>query len=62
LSFPLHPLGLVPSLATCHQLRWVAPTYISIYNVLSNPVYAGVYVYGKVGRKINLSHLIVYLS
>ena len=47
LSFPLHPLGLVPSLATCHQLRWVAPTYISIYNVLSNPVYAGAYVYGK---------------
>ena len=47
LSFPLHPLGLVPSLATCQQLRWVAPTYISIYNVLSNPVYAGAYVYGK---------------
>jgi uncharacterized protein YndB with AHSA1/START domain len=47
LSFPLHPLGLVPSLATCHQLRWIAPTYIAIYNVLSNPVYAGAYVYGK---------------
>src|SRR6516165_8225904 len=24
LSFPIHPLGLVPTLATCHQLRWVA--------------------------------------
>jgi DNA invertase Pin-like site-specific DNA recombinase len=47
LSFPLHPLGVVPSLATCHQLRWIVPTYIAIYNVLSNPVYAGAYVYGK---------------
>jgi DNA invertase Pin-like site-specific DNA recombinase len=47
LSLPLHPLGLVPSLANCHQLRWIAPTYIAIYNVLSNPVYAGAYVYGK---------------
>ena len=47
LSFPLHPLGLVPSLATCHQLRWIAPAYTAIYNVLSNPVYAGAYVYGK---------------
>jgi DNA invertase Pin-like site-specific DNA recombinase len=47
LSFPLHPLGLVPSLLTCHQLRWVTPAYVAIYNVLSNPVYAGAYVYGK---------------
>lgn len=47
LSFPLHPLGIVPSLATCHQLRWITPTYTAIYNVLSNPVYAGAYVYGK---------------
>ena len=47
LSFPMHPLGLVPSLLNCHQLRWVTPTYVSIYNVLSNPVYAGAYVYGK---------------
>jgi DNA invertase Pin-like site-specific DNA recombinase len=47
LSFPMHPLGLVPSLITCHQLRWIAPTYVAIYNVLSNPVYAGAYVYGK---------------
>ena len=47
LSFPLHPLGLVPSLANCQQLRWITPTYIAIYNVLSNPVYAGAYVYGK---------------
>jgi DNA invertase Pin-like site-specific DNA recombinase len=47
LAFPMHPLGLVPSLLTCHQLRWITPTYVAIYNVLSNPVYAGAYVYGK---------------
>jgi DNA invertase Pin-like site-specific DNA recombinase len=47
LTFPLHPLGLVPSLANCHELRWIAPTYAAIYNVLHNPMYAGAYVYGK---------------
>ena len=47
LSFPQHPLGIVPTLANCHQLRWVTPTYIAIDNVLRNPVYAGAYVYGK---------------
>ena len=47
LSFPMHPLGLVPSLATCHQLRWITPGYATIYHVLSNAVYAGAYVYGK---------------
>ena len=47
LSFPQHPLGIVPTLANCQQLRWVIPTYIAIDNVLRNPVYAGAYVYGK---------------
>jgi DNA invertase Pin-like site-specific DNA recombinase len=47
LSFPTHPVGTVPSLATCNQLGWITPTYAAIYKVLSNPVYAGAYVYGK---------------
>ena len=47
LSFPMHPLGMVPTLANCHQLGWITPSYAAIYNVLSNPVYAGAYVYGK---------------
>lgn len=47
LSFPMHPVGLVPCLANCHQLRWITPGYATIYRVLSNPVYAGAYVYGK---------------
>lgn len=47
LSFPMYPLGMVPTLANCHQLRWVTPSYAAIYSVLNNPVYAGAYVYGK---------------
>jgi DNA invertase Pin-like site-specific DNA recombinase len=30
-----------------HPLRWVAPTYTAIHHVLTNPVYAGAYAYGK---------------
>lgn len=29
------------------EVRWVVPTYTKIHQVLTNPVYAGVYVYGK---------------
>ena len=29
------------------EIRWVAPTYAKIHAVLTNPVYAGAYVYGK---------------
>jgi DNA invertase Pin-like site-specific DNA recombinase/uncharacterized protein YndB with AHSA1/START domain len=29
------------------QVRWVAPTYTAIHQVLTNPVYAGAYAYGK---------------
>jgi DNA invertase Pin-like site-specific DNA recombinase/predicted DNA-binding transcriptional regulator AlpA len=40
LSFPMqgHPGGAI---------RWVAPTYTAIHHVLTNPVYAGAYAYGK---------------
>jgi len=40
LAFPLQSYG-VP------DLRWVTPTYTAIYKVLTSPVYAGAYVYGK---------------
>jgi len=30
-----------------HEIRWVVPTYTKIHQVLTNPVYAGAYVYGK---------------
>lgn len=29
------------------DIQWVIPTYTSIHQVLTNPVYAGAYVYGK---------------
>lgn len=29
------------------EIRWVAPTYTKIHQVLTNPVYAGAYIYGK---------------
>jgi hypothetical protein len=29
------------------SIRWVDPSYIAIYHVLTNPVYAGAYAYGK---------------
>ncbi|MCK1710469.1 recombinase family protein [Bradyrhizobium sp. 143] len=40
LRFPLHSNSLV-------DLRWVAPTYTKIHQVLTNPFYAGVYAYGR---------------
>ena len=44
LGFPLQVHGSAP-------IRWVAPTYTAIYNVLRNPVYAGAYAYGKSRRE-----------
>lgn len=29
------------------RIRWVAPTYTAIHHILTNPVYAGAYAYGK---------------
>ena len=29
------------------QVRWVAPTYTALHHILTNPVYAGAYAYGK---------------
>ena len=40
LSFPLQTRAHAP-------MRWIAPTYTAIHAVLSNPVYAGAYAYGK---------------
>ena len=40
LSFPLQSNTLT-------EIRWVVPTYTAIHHVLTNPVYAGAYAYGK---------------
>ena len=44
LSFPTqaHPRA---------SMRWVAPTYTAIHQILTNPVYAGAYTYGKTRRE-----------
>src|SRR6266446_4517929 len=43
LSFPLQtpPAGL-PG-----PIRWVVPTYTALHHILTHPVYAGAYTYGK---------------
>jgi DNA invertase Pin-like site-specific DNA recombinase len=33
--------------STLREITWVAPSYPKIHQVLTNPVYAGAYVYGK---------------
>lgn len=40
LRFPLQS-------STLSQIEWVTPTYTAIHHVLTNPVYAGAYAYGK---------------
>jgi len=43
LSFPLQILpASMPG-----PIRWVAPTYHAVHQILTNPVYAGAYTYGK---------------
>ena len=32
---------------TLSEIRWVSPTYHKVHGILTNPVYAGVYAYGK---------------
>ena len=43
LSFPLQS----GKLDDIHNIGWVTPTYTKIHQVLTNPVYAGAYVFGK---------------
>jgi len=40
LQFPLQSPG-------ASDIKWACPTYTAIHHVLTNPVYAGAYVYGK---------------
>src|SRR5713226_8411003 len=44
LPFPLQSNGVA-------EIRWVTPTYTAIHHVLTNPVYAGAYAYGKTRRE-----------
>ena len=33
------------------EIRWTLPTYTAIHHILTNPVYAGAYCYGKTRRE-----------
>jgi DNA invertase Pin-like site-specific DNA recombinase len=35
-------------------VRWIDPSYIAVYHVLTNPVYAGAYAYGKSRHEVTL--------
>jgi hypothetical protein len=35
-------------------IQWIDPSYIAIYHVLTNPVYAGAYAYGKSRFEVTL--------
>ena len=36
-----------PTQSASNEIRWVTPTYTGIHQVLTSPVYAGAYTYGK---------------
>src|SRR5437667_9354462 len=42
----LFPLQLTPY-GQPNSIRWVVPTYTALHHILTNPVYAGAYTYGK---------------
>ena len=44
------PLQHAPS-GRPSPIRWVTPTYTAIHHILTNPVYAGAYTYGKTRRE-----------
>jgi hypothetical protein len=48
--------GLTFPMQTHHgaAIQWIDPSYTAIYHVLTNPAYAGAYVYGKSRRQITL--------
>ena len=37
--------------STTPEIRWVTPSYHQVHSVLTNPVYAGAYAYGKTRRE-----------
>jgi DNA invertase Pin-like site-specific DNA recombinase len=39
-----------------HQLRWKPPVYATVSNLLTNPVYAGAYVFGRTGSRVTIEN------
>lgn len=38
----------------CRTITWVRPTYTKVHSVLTNPVYAGAYVFGRTGTEVRI--------
>jgi len=49
LAFPSQPNG-------SSEMHWVTPTYTGIHQILTNPVYAGAYTYGKTQSERYVDH------
>ena len=54
LWFRLHGLRLPLRMHQGWEIRWVEASYTAIHQVLSNPVYAGAYAYGKTRQEVTL--------
>jgi len=39
-----------------HQLLWKPPVYTTVNNLLTNPVYAGAYVFGRTGSRMTIEN------
>jgi DNA invertase Pin-like site-specific DNA recombinase len=39
-----------------HQLLWKPPVYATVSNLLTNPVYAGAYVFGRTGSRMTIEN------
>ena len=39
-----------------HQLQWKPPVYATVNNLLTNPVYAGAYVFGRTGSRVTIEN------
>jgi excisionase family DNA binding protein len=51
LWFRSHNLCFPSQYNAASGVRWLAPSYCAIHSVLTNPVYAGAYTYGKTRRE-----------
>ena len=39
-----------------HQLLWKLPVYATVNNLLTNPVYAGAYAFGRTGSRVTIEN------
>src|SRR5712671_294885 len=47
-------LGLVLAVGKGRMVEWQLPRYDTIHRLLTNPIYAGAYAYGRTGSKVRM--------